>query len=257
MTLLAGGWALSAGVMLLLWLHERRTKNATHVDVGWTLNLGAVAVFYACLAPGWFPRNLLLAMWVSAWSWRLGMHILERSHGKPEDGRYAAMRAVWGEKAGRNFFFFFQAQALLDALFSIPMLLCFMDERPGFAPQDVLALAVFAVSIVGESTADAQLEKWKSDPANKGKTCRAGLWNWSRHPNYFFEWLHWWAYPAMAFGAPYWAWTLLGPALMLLFLFKITGIPHTENQAAKSRPDYAAYQREVSMFIPWPPRKSA
>ena len=110
--------------------------------------------------------------------------------------------------------------------------------------------------IGGESIADAQLARFRSQPASRGKVCEAGLWRYSRHPNYFFEWLHWWAYVMFAIGASHW-WIalLLGPVLMLIFLLKITGIPHTEARALESRGQaYRQYQRTTSVSVPWPRR---
>jgi steroid 5-alpha reductase family enzyme len=118
----------------------------------------------------------------------------------------------------------------------------------------IVAVAVLALG--GEAIADAQLSRFRRDPANRGTVCRTGLWRYSRHPNYFFEWVHWWAYVLIGIAAP-WGWlALFGPALMLLFLFKITGIPPTEARALESRGDaYREYQRTTSVFVPWPPRR--
>ena len=118
------------------------------------------------------------------------------------------------------------------------------------------ALAIWTVAVGGEALADRQLARWRADPAHRGRTCRAGLWAWSRHPNYFFEWLHWFAWPVLAFPAPHWWLALSGPLLMLLFLNRLSGIPWTEAQALRSRgDDYRRYQDEVSPFLPLPPRR--
>ena len=124
--------------------------------------------------------------------------------------------------------------------------------------QDGLGVAIWAIGVAGEAVADAQLARFRADPGHRGRTCRAGLWRYSRHPNYFFEWLTWWAYVAIAWGAPHGWVALFGPAVMLLFLFKVTGIPYTEAQALRSRgDDYRAYQRTTSAFVPWFPRADA
>lgn len=107
------------------------------------------------------------------------------------------------------------------------------------------------LAIAGEGLADRQLNRFKSDPANKGKTCRQGLWYYSRHPNYFFEWLHWISYPLIAMGASFGGWLWLLPLAMFLFLWFVTGIPYTERQAIKTRgDDYRDYQRTTSAFFP-------
>jgi steroid 5-alpha reductase family enzyme len=147
---------------------------------------------------------------------------------------------------------FFGAQAPLAILFSLPLLVAMMNPEPRFTAWDVAGLLVWTLSVVGEAMADRQLERFRGKADNRGKTCRDGLWGYSRHPNYFFEWLHWFAYVLLAIGSPI-AWvTLLGPVLMLIFLFGITGIPHTERQAlARRGEDYRRYQQTTSVFIPW------
>jgi steroid 5-alpha reductase family enzyme len=112
--------------------------------------------------------------------------------------------------------------------------------------------------VAGEYLADHQLARFRADPANGGRTCRSGLWRYSRHPNYFFEWLHWFTYVALAAGSRL-AWVALsGPLVMYVFLRWVSGIPFTEAQALRTRgEDYRDYQRRTSMLFPWPPRRTA
>jgi steroid 5-alpha reductase family enzyme len=157
------------------------------------------------------------------------------------------------------FLLFFQAQALAAAVFALPFLAAASVAPPLPVGAAVLAVLVWAVAVGGEGLADRQLAAWRADPANRGRTCRRGLWAWSRHPNYFFEWLGWFTWPLLAWGEP-WAVAvaLLGSALMLATLLRGTGIPYTEQQALASRgDDYRRYQAEVSMFVPWPPKESS
>ena len=117
------------------------------------------------------------------------------------------------------------------------------------------AVIVWFSSIAGEWIADRQLSKFRAHPSNRGKTCRVGLWSWSRHPNYFFEWLHWFSYVLLAIASPYFWWSWIGPVLMLAFLYRVSGIPWTEAQSLRSRgDDYRRYQDEVSAFVPLPPK---
>ena len=137
------------------------------------------------------------------WSGRLALHLLkDRVIGKEEDGRYREMRRQWGARAQAEFFWYFQAQALAAALFSVPFLVAMTNGRPFPGAWDAVGAAVWLAAVGGEWLADAQLAGWRADPRNRGRTCRAGLWSWSRHPNYFFEWLHWWSYVLLAAGAP-------------------------------------------------------
>jgi len=255
--LVLSGWLVMAAVMIALWVVQRARRDAGVVDVGWAAGLGLLAVLYAVLAAGPPLRRLLVAAMAGAWSLRLAWYILvNRVLGKPEDGRYQTLRSKWGDRAQSRFFVFFQLQALVDMIFSLPYLVAMTNPTPGLGVWGLAGVLVWVVAVVGEALADRQLAAFRADPANRGRTCRVGLWRLSRHPNYFFEWLHWWSYVLLAVGSPWWALTLVGPALMLFFLFKVTGIPATEAQALASRgEDYRDYQRTTSAFVPWFPRR--
>ncbi len=124
--------------------------------------------------------------------------------------------------------------------------------------QDYLGALILLAGIAGEALADAQLKKFRNDPANKGRVCDVGLWRWSRHPNYFFEWLGWLAYPVIAISPHYaWGWVaLLAPAFMYWILVHVTGIPPLEAQMLRSRGErYRDYQARTSAFFPLPPHK--
>ncbi len=255
--LVLSGWLVMAAVMAALWVVQRARRDAGVVDVGWAAGLGLLAVLYAVLAAGPLLRRLLVATMAGAWSLRLAWYILvNRVLGKPEDGRYQTLRSKWGDRAQSRFFVFFQLQALVDVIFSLPYLVAMTNPTPGLGVCGLAGVLVWVVAVVGEALADRQLAAFRADPANRGRTCRVGLWRLSRHPNYFFEWLHWWSYVLLAVGSPWWALTLVGPVLMLFFLFKVTGIPATEAQALASRgEDYRDYQRTTSAFVPWFPRR--
>jgi len=254
--LLGLSWAMAAGLMFVLWLRQRATKDASLVDAGWAAGLGVSAALLAILVDAPLPRRLLVASLAGAWSLRLTLHLyLDRVRGKPEDGRYRKLRADWGAAAQRNFLVFFQFQALLVAVLSIPYVLALTCPRGDLGVPDFVGAGLVVVSVLGEWIADRQLAVHRADPARRGLTCRTGLWRYSRHPNYFFEWIQWWAWPAMAWGSPLLPAALGGPALMLFFLFKVTGIPPTEARALLSRgEDYRRYQRTTSVFVPWFPR---
>ncbi len=123
---------------------------------------------------------------------------------------------------------------------------------------DIIGCFIWWIAVMGEGIADKQLADFRMQSENKGKVCQRGLWRYSRHPNYFFEWMHWWSYVCFAWFAP-WGWLSIGaPLAMLYFIFFVTGIPPTEAQAIKSRGDaYREYQRTTSAFFPWPPKASA
>ena len=241
----------------VLWVIAVTRKDAGVVDVGWTCGVGVMAICMALLGEGWVPRRVLVGLLGGAWSFRLAAYILfDRVLTDEEDGRYRRMREYWGDKANFYFYFFFTSQSLLVVLFALPFVPIAAARHPSIRPWDVLGALVWLVAIFGEWVADRQLARFRSNPANKGRTCREGLWRYSRHPNYFFEWMHWWAYVVLAVGLGGWWLTLVGPVLMFIFLMRLTGIPYTEKQALASRgDDYLEYQRTTSMFIPLPPRR--
>ncbi|BCT91625.1 membrane protein [Lysobacter helvus] len=247
---LALTWALAALAQALAWAWQRAHRNAGIVDVVWAFGVGGAAVLVAALGDGAVLPRVALALLGGAWGLRLGLHLLRRVRGEGEDGRYAQLRERWdGDQ--RKWFLFFQAQALLIVLFAVPLLAVARNPVTAWTPWLVAGIVVFIACVAGEAVADAQLARFRADPANKGRTCRSGLWRFSRHPNYFFEWLHWFAYVLLAIGSPWhWlAWT--GPGVMYVFLRYLSGVPFTEAQALRTRgEDYRAYMRDTPMFFP-------
>jgi len=247
---------LAAMVLMMVgWEVQRRTRNAGLVDALWAAAMGGAAVYYALVGSGADLPRLLVAMLGGIWGARLSLFLLARVLREEEDGRYRFLRTHWQDHQGK-FFGFFMAQAAFTAIFSVPFLVVANNPQPGLTIWMLAGMLVWAGSLLGESIADQQLARFRSDPSNRGKTCRAGLWGYSRHPNYFFEWLHWFGWVLMSVGAPLWWLSLLGPVLMGASLVWITGIPFSEAQSLRSRgDDYRRYQRETSMFFPWPRRR--
>lgn len=248
-------WLASAICMTGGWWLQGRTRNAGIVDVIWSATMSASALYYATTGSGGLMARFLVATLGGFWGFRLAMHLLVRVLNEHEDGRYQFLRGYWRGHQGK-FFLFFQFQAFLTALFSLPFLAAAQNPAMRITPLMMAAIIVWIVSIAGEALSDRQLAEFRAEPAHRGRTCRAGLWRYSRHPNYFFEWLHWFTYVLLAWdGSLFWlAW--IGPALMLISLRWVTGIPFVEAQALRSRPDdYAEYQRTTSTFFPWFPRQ--
>jgi steroid 5-alpha reductase family enzyme len=254
--------AIAAALSVLMagaWLVQQRTGNSGWADTIWTFSLGLTGAAGALwpvagLSPN--PRQWLLATLVAVWSIRLGSHIARRSAGISDDPRYAAFAKEWGVDSPRRMFVFLQNQALgsIPLVFSIFVAARFPHDA--LRIQDYLGVLVLLIGIAGEALADAQLKSFRTDPANQGRVCDAGLWRWSRHPNYFFEWFGWLAYPVIAISPEYgWGWaTLLAPVFMYWILVHATGIPPLEAQMLRSRGErYRDYQSRTSAFFPLPP----
>ena len=248
-------WLVAALAQTLGWRWQRTRTNAGIVDVVWSFGVGGAAVLAAATGGGALLPRALLAVLCGLWGLRQGLYLWHRVRGEAEDGRYAQLRLRWGNDQ-RKWFAMFQFQALLIALFSLPFLAVAANPSAAWNAWFVAGIAMWLASVGGEAIADRQLADFRANPASKGKTCRAGLWRYSRHPNYFFEWLHWFAYVLLAIGSPiaWLAWA--GPVVMYVFLRWISGIPYTEAQALRTRgEDYARYQRSTPMLIPWFPKE--
>ena len=256
-TLVLIGTAAVCGMMFVLWLIHIPMRNAAIVDAGWSFGLASLGVIYAMGGDGWQPRRILVATLALIWGLRLGLYLLfTRIIGHAEEGRYVELRRKWGRNIKFKFLVFFEFQAILDVVLSGPFLFAAFGSSTEFSPLEIAGVIIWIIAILGELIADAQLTRFKKNPANKGKSCQVGLWHYSRHPNYFFEWLIWVGLALISTASPlgYLGW--LSPALILYFVLGLTGIPATEAQALRSRGDeYRAYQRTTSAFIPWFPKR--
>jgi steroid 5-alpha reductase family enzyme len=249
-------------LMALAWVVQRRTGNSGWVDTIWTFAVGlvgaAAALWPVTSAPN--ARQWLVAALVAIWSLRLGLHIAVRTAGVADDPRYAAFAKEWGVHSARRMFVFLQKQAFGSIPLVFAIFVAAHVPDAALRGQDFLVALILFVGIAGEALADAQLKTFRGDPGNKGRICDIGLWRWSRHPNYFFEWVCWLAYPAMALSlaSPFdypWGWAaLLAPIFMYWVLVHATGIPPLEEQMLRSRGDrYRAYRARTSKFFPLPP----
>ena len=203
-------WVLlyATAIMAWGWAWQRRHRNIGIVDVLWAKGLAAAALLLAWLGDGAALPRISLAVLGGLWGSRLALHLWQRVRHESEDGRYKYLREHWHNHQGKIFGFFI-AQALLIVLFALPFVAVASNPRAGGYGWLIAAGLIWLLSILGESVADRQLARFRAEPGNKGRTCQQGLWRYSRHPNYFFEWLHWFTYVLLAVGSPLWwlAWT--------------------------------------------------
>jgi steroid 5-alpha reductase family enzyme len=194
-------WAVAALVMALLWLWHLQTRNARIVDAALTGLIAAFAIADARLGHGFGPRRAAIAFMMGSWGLRLMVNLLYvRVFGRQEDARYAGLRARWGAQANARFFWIFQAGAALAIVGSLPALLASTNRALDFSIIELIAAGLWIVAFAAETTADRQFLHFTSDPANEGQACRAGLWRYSRHPDYWCEGLTWMAFALFAFA---------------------------------------------------------
>ena len=253
----------SAAVTLALamtgaWAVQLRTGQSGWIDAIWSFAVGGVGAAGA-LAPiagedRLTARQMLVAVCVLAWSVRLGLHIVRRALRGGDDPRYKALREEWGANFVFRLFLFLQVQAVA----AFVLVICVLAAARNLAPLgwgDALGLAILAIAVLGEAAADAQLARFARSPGAKGAVCQIGLWRYSRHPNYFFEWLAWLSYPVIAIGLPAdnprGLIALAGPAMIYWLLVHVSGIPPLETHMLKSRgAAFADYQKRVNAFFP-------
>ena len=247
--------AAAAVVMGVTALIARRLGKVSVVDIAWGLVF--VAIAWVCTLVGAGPRALLLAVLVTIWGGRLAWHIRRRALGAGEDPRYEKLlSAAPPEKrfayAVRRVFV---VQALAAYLVSMPLQVAAAADAKPLGWVAAVGLVIFAVGVGFETIGDAQLARFKADPANKGTIMDRGLWAWTRHPNYFGDSAVWWGLWVIA--AEVWpaVLTVFSPVIMTYFLAFATGARLLESEMAK-RPGYPEYMRRTSMFFPLPPKRS-
>lgn len=244
-------WAAVAIIMVLVWLWALKIKNNGVVDIFWAFNFLVIAGLIWALADGFNERKNLVCGLAALWSLRLGIYLLIRvgSHLNEEEGRYKKLREEWNNT---KFFFFFQMQAFSNVMLAIPFFVIALNPEPHLSVMEYTGAALWFLCIVGEGVSDWQLQYFKKQAANKGKVCQYGLWNYSRHPNYFFQFSIWIAVLIFAIPSPYGWLAIICPVSIGYLIFKVTGIPMTEEQAVRSKGEaYKEYQRTTSVFVPW------
>jgi steroid 5-alpha reductase family enzyme len=253
--------AAMAVVMVAAWAFGLRRRNGGWTDVFWTWGTGAT-LSAAALWP--FaeiqPRQGLAAAFMLVWMLRLGLYLTPRVAGHPEDARYAAFREQFGARYPINMLWVTLPQAPATALLGLSVIVAAHRPGPGLDLRDALATSLFVAAIAGEAVADGQMKRFRADPANRGRVIRTGLWAWSRHPNYFFQWLGWCVWPVMALDpARPSSWlSLVAPIVMYGLLRYVSGVPPLEEAMLKSRGEaFRDYQRRVPVFFPLPPRNPA
>jgi len=244
-----------ATMMTAVWLLSLWLKDASIVDLAWGMGFVIVAWTAYGLANG--ARSMVLPVLVTIWGLRLSGYLFWRNHGKPEDYRYLAMRQKWGGSFPIvSLLTVFLLQGLVMWVVSLPVqagTALAIESRPWVLASGVV---VWCVGLFFESFGDWQLARFKSDPQNSGRVLDSGLWRFTRHPNYFGDFLVWWGLYVVAMSQCDAWWTIVGPAAMSVFLVRVSGVALLETKLTTTKPDYAAYVSRTNAFFPGPRRDS-
>ncbi|WP_397418299.1 DUF1295 domain-containing protein [Phenylobacterium sp.] len=255
-----GVLAAMLAVMLSAWAFGLVVKNGGWTDVFWSYGTGVVlagAALWPLDGSGNLMRQILIGGFLALWGLRLGAYLHGRVAGHPEDPRYAAFREGNPATYPLRMLWVSLPQAPASALLAVSVVLAARRPEPNLDVRDLIALGILIIAILGETTSDEQMRRFRADPANKGQVMDRGLWAWSRHPNYFFQWLGWTAYPVIALdpAQPVTWLSLIAPGVMYGLLRHVSGVPPLETAMLASRGDlFRDYQRRVSVFFPTPPK---
>ncbi len=235
------------------WMLSFAKKDVSIVDSAWSLMIFAAACVYVATLPETGPRAGWVIVLASIWAARLVIYITARNWGEPEDRRYQAIRArnqphfEW-----KSLYLVFVLQAVLAWVVSAPLLAAIASPRaPGWI--DGLGVALVVVGLIFETVSDYQLARFKRDPANQGRVLDAGLWRYTRHPNYFGEFCVWWGFFLLALAGGGW-WAIVSPLVMSILLLRISGVTLLEKDIGERRPAYRAYIDHTNAFFPGLPR---
>ncbi|MEO6117894.1 MAG: DUF1295 domain-containing protein [Methylotenera sp.] len=242
---------MSIGLFALVgWLISLIRDNVTHVDSMWSLFIGMSAYTYTLLFYELSSRTILILVLVTIWAVRLCAYLTWRNWSSHEDHRYAAIR-----KNNEPYFWFtsiyiiFGLQAVLAWIISMPLFGA-IESKSALNVWDYMGTLLIALGFIWETLADWQLSTFKAKTSNKGKVLDTGLWRYSRHPNYFGEFCVWWGFYLIAIAGGAW-WTIAGPIVMSLLLFKVSGVALLEKDIGERRPAYAEYIKRTNAFFPW------
>jgi steroid 5-alpha reductase family enzyme len=245
-------------LMVVTWVISVIVHNASIVDIVWGLGFVVVAwVVRIAIDQGDDARQWLLVALTTVWGLRLAIHLFVRNHGNGEDYRYRAMRKKFGDRFPIiSLYSVFGLQGVLMFVVSLPVQLGQADPTPDIGVIAFIGIALWLVGMFFESVGDAQLARFKKDPANKGVVMDTGLWRYTRHPNYFGDACVWWGIGLVAAETGSGAWGLIGSLVMTILLRRVSGVTLLERSLVKRRQGYTEYVARTSPFVPRPPKRA-
>lgn len=244
--------AIILGMAFITWIYTLPKRDVSIVDSLWSLMFLAAAIVFIAAHESINTRSLFIFTLIFLWSIRLSGFLLLRNWGEPEDKRYQQIRANNEPFWIKSLYIVFGLQGLLAWIISIPLFFA-LKENSVVSLLDGFAALLWLTGFLFEAVSDWQLYQFKKSSENEGKVLDGGLWAYSRHPNYFGEFLIWWSYFLFAIPSGGW-WSIYAPLLMNALLLKVSGVSLMEKTIGERRPAYADYVRRTNAFFPGVPR---
>ena len=251
-TALATSAQTIAGLMVIMWLISLVLKDVSIIDLVWGLGFVLVAwSVFACVPGQSVTRNLLAGM-TSVWGLRLTVYLAWRNHGQPEDFRYQQMRQRRKWFPLTSIFIVFGLQGVVMWVVSLPLQMGIATAQPGWNWLHFVGVMFWGIGVFFEAVGDWQLTRFRMRPDSAGQVLDTGLWRFTRHPNYFGDFMVWWGLYCVAIARSDGWWTAIGPVVMSIFLMRVSGVTLLEKSLTSKKPAYAEYIAKTNAFFPGP-----
>ncbi len=245
------GFIFGISFFILAWVSSVVVGKSSLIDSVWGFSFFLITLLYYYLSGKILTiLDYTFITVVFIWSVRLGIFLAIRFMSEGEDKRYVEIKKNWN-KSTFGFIGMFALQGFLASLLSIPMLL--ISHTPITSSfLFYIGLALIVIFTILESLADYQLYTFKKK--NKGVTCNVGLWAYSRHPNYFSEWMIWvglfiCCIPLGSIGV----FSIFSVLIIYYLLNHVSGIPIIEKDAREGiykRQGEEEYFKRTPAFFP-------
>ncbi len=253
MSLILTALLAASGLATLAYIVSLLIKDSSIADVFWGLYFVAIAIALLVRVDHPSKQLWLAGGLVTVWAARLSWHIAKRKLGKPEDWRYAQWRKKWGHWFTlRSYLQNFLFQALLATVIAAPLILAAHSSINHLSSLTYAGAFIWLAGFCFETIADRQLANFLAN-RQPSQIMQAGLWRFSRHPNYFGEVVQWWGLWLMVVSLPFGWLAVVSPLTITGLILFVSGVPLLEKRY-KNDPAYQTYAGKTSVFVPLPPK---
>ena len=258
-----------------------KTGRLSYVDIAWPWGLALIGALSIALTEGYSTRSIAVGVMYLLIGSRMGLGalvLLKKGFLNREFPRYEYRHMIWKKQGVKNIALETQIEILKQCIANIsfsalPAFIIASNQSTSFSAFELIGLGVSFAALGFETVADLQKNQFLLDMKKSGQrnmVCNVGLWRYSRHPNYFGEWMVW--NGLIIAAIPSWTalqateslpvWVILGAGLLYLsrgmyvFLVYQTGAIPSEYFSVQKRPGYKSYQESTNQFFPGPVRNT-